>query len=630
MNDSDVYAEEESPNEKSLLSFLLDAGAQVNQPDPAGNTPGHQAADGGDVAALDLLLKSRADLTITNQSGQTIMDIINGKAATQKAQMLSLIEEMRRKAEADLLAMYDEEESQGGGKKKGSNGKKEGGGKKNKKKGGKNGGGKKKQQQQQEENKQKPPEHEVDSQAAELEAARVQKQLEQDAAAAEEMAVEEAVSAQVAEEKQRLKALAHEKERLKEKAVKEQRLKEKAEAEITRQRAAKEEKVRQKLAKEASERAAREEQKMAEQIRQKKKIEEQKQLAVQEAAAAEARKSALLQQEAAKRQEAARKAEEKMQIQQQERAVAAAKKAGQKKNASPAAANNSASQAARPQQLHTHRVAQKTVGKSPSRKAVESWSLQEVQDLLGALGLEEHCATFEAEDIDGSCLVDLEPEDFIEIGMQCFGEQRRLHNALERLKEGQSAVIGPPSVHAWTVEQVKQHLMQNSLPQSAVLCAEHRVNGDALLSVTKEDIRSQLEVQTMKEKKGLEKAIEKLRQQAEDGVAPAPSPCPYVAAANSSSSAAQQKVMLKMQQIEAEGQPVNNEEMEGLCCPLSLEPMTDPVIAADGHTYERIHIHQWLSKHNTSPMTNEVLENKTLIPNHVLKALVAKHAESGL
>ena len=132
-----------------------------------------------------------------------------------------------------------------------------------------------------------------------MEAARVRKQLEQDAATAKRAAIEGAaaaqvaqekqrlkalaheeerleVRAQVAQEKQRLKALAHEEERLKEEAVKVQRLKEGAEAEITRQRAAKEEKALLELAKEASERVAREEQKMAEHIRQKKKTAEQK------------------------------------------------------------------------------------------------------------------------------------------------------------------------------------------------------------------------------------------------------------------------------------------------------------------------------------------------------------------
>jgi hypothetical protein len=43
--------------------------------------------------------------------------------------------------------------------------------------------------------------------------------------------------------------------------------------------------------------------------------------------------------------------------------------------------------------------------------------------------------------------------------------------------------------------------------------------------------------------------------------------------------------------------------------------MDDPVVAADGHTYNRFDIENWLKHHNTSPLTNEPLEHKILIPN---------------
>ena len=43
--------------------------------------------------------------------------------------------------------------------------------------------------------------------------------------------------------------------------------------------------------------------------------------------------------------------------------------------------------------------------------------------------------------------------------------------------------------------------------------------------------------------------------------------------------------------------------------------MTDPVVAADGHTYERAAIEAWLKSHQTSPMTREPLAHKNLVPN---------------
>ncbi|CAN1760681.1 U-box domain-containing protein 4 [Linum perenne] len=46
-----------------------------------------------------------------------------------------------------------------------------------------------------------------------------------------------------------------------------------------------------------------------------------------------------------------------------------------------------------------------------------------------------------------------------------------------------------------------------------------------------------------------------------------------------------------------------------LCCPLSLELMTDPVIVASGQTYERAFIKTWIEHGLTvCPKTRHVLE----------------------
>jgi len=59
-----------------------------------------------------------------------------------------------------------------------------------------------------------------------------------------------------------------------------------------------------------------------------------------------------------------------------------------------------------------------------------------------------------------------------------------------------------------------------------------------------------------------------------------------------------------------------------LTCPLSQEIMTDPVIAADGHTYERAMIAEWLRVNPSSPLTREPLTSTQLIPNHTLKKVI--------
>eukprot|EP00536_Pseudo-nitzschia_multiseries_P012844 jgi/Psemu1/320337/estExt_fgenesh1_pm.C_5120001 len=53
-------------------------------------------------------------------------------------------------------------------------------------------------------------------------------------------------------------------------------------------------------------------------------------------------------------------------------------------------------------------------------------------------------------------------------------------------------------------------------------------------------------------------------------------------------------------------------------CPITGEPMIDPVVAADGHTYERRAIARWLTTSDKSPLTGSVLVHKELVPNYGL------------
>ncbi|GMH59528.1 hypothetical protein TrST_g11507 [Triparma strigata] len=85
-------------------------------------------------------------------------------------------------------------------------------------------------------------------------------------------------------------------------------------------------------------------------------------------------------------------------------------------------------------------------------------------------------------------------------------------------------------------------------------------------------------------------------------IAPPPNPSPFVARATLPSS--------------REAHP---EEFE---CPITMELMNDPVIAADGHSYERSEITAWLIKNNTSPKTNDELEHKMVTPNHALRIMI--------
>lgn len=53
------------------------------------------------------------------------------------------------------------------------------------------------------------------------------------------------------------------------------------------------------------------------------------------------------------------------------------------------------------------------------------------------------------------------------------------------------------------------------------------------------------------------------------------------------------------------------------------ERLRDPVLAADGQSYERQAIKAWLLDHNTSPVTGARLEHNNLIPNDALRSLLS-------
>jgi len=57
-------------------------------------------------------------------------------------------------------------------------------------------------------------------------------------------------------------------------------------------------------------------------------------------------------------------------------------------------------------------------------------------------------------------------------------------------------------------------------------------------------------------------------------------------------------------------------------CPIGLEVMRRPFVAADGHSYEEGPIRAWLRDHATSPMTNAPLPSTMIVPNHTLRTAI--------
>ena len=57
-------------------------------------------------------------------------------------------------------------------------------------------------------------------------------------------------------------------------------------------------------------------------------------------------------------------------------------------------------------------------------------------------------------------------------------------------------------------------------------------------------------------------------------------------------------------------------------CPITMAVMQNPVVAADGQTYEEHAILRWMSTRRTSPITNKHLQSTETFPNFLLRSMI--------
>ncbi|CAK4724697.1 hypothetical protein LEN26_018362 [Aphanomyces euteiches] len=65
--------------------------------------------------------------------------------------------------------------------------------------------------------------------------------------------------------------------------------------------------------------------------------------------------------------------------------------------------------------------------------------------------------------------------------------------------------------------------------------------------------------------------------------------------------------------------------LESFLCPISQEVMEDPVVASDGHSYDRKSIQRWFEHKCSSPVTNAWLSSSQLVPNHTLRQAIREY-----
>ncbi|AET73263.1 hypothetical protein PGAG_00374 [Phaeocystis globosa virus 12T] len=69
----------------------------------------------------------------------------------------------------------------------------------------------------------------------------------------------------------------------------------------------------------------------------------------------------------------------------------------------------------------------------------------------------------------------------------------------------------------------------------------------------------------------------------------------------------------------------NRAILDAISCPITQEPMRDPVTGSDGQTYEKAAITDWLSKNNTSPLDRSAMSADGLLPNVSIRFLCDKY-----
>ncbi|KAM9826530.1 WD repeat, SAM and U-box domain-containing protein 1 isoform 3-T7 [Syngnathus typhle] len=145
---------------------------------------------------------------------------------------------------------------------------------------------------------------------------------------------------------------------------------------------------------------------------------------------------------------------------------------------------------------------------------------------------------------------------------------------------GQSKML----VSDWSEEDVSVWLLEEGLEALVDTFRANNIDGIELLALTKETLLSELRIESV----GL-----------------------------------RAKVLRKLEELKnalvCSGVP------DEFLCPITRELMRDPVLAADGYSYEREAITMWIhTKNRSSPMTNLPLLTTLLTPNRTLKMAIAR------
>ncbi|XP_042303084.1 WD repeat, SAM and U-box domain-containing protein 1 isoform X1 [Sceloporus undulatus] len=155
-----------------------------------------------------------------------------------------------------------------------------------------------------------------------------------------------------------------------------------------------------------------------------------------------------------------------------------------------------------------------------------------------------------------------------------------------------SALIEEPkiAVDNWSEEDVSAWLCRHDLKDLVEIFKRNNIDGKELLSLTKEGLTDDLKIESLGLRSKVLRNIEKLRNEMESACLGIP---------------------------------------DEFLCPITRELMKEPVIAADGYSYEKEAMENWIiKKRHSSPMTNLPLQRLVLTPNRSLKMAINRWLET--
>ncbi|XP_064306958.1 WD repeat, SAM and U-box domain-containing protein 1 isoform X1 [Phalacrocorax carbo] len=146
------------------------------------------------------------------------------------------------------------------------------------------------------------------------------------------------------------------------------------------------------------------------------------------------------------------------------------------------------------------------------------------------------------------------------------------------------------AVEDWSEDDVSAWLCAQDLAGFVGLFKMNNIDGKELLNLTKESLTNELKIESLGLRSKVLQKIEELRMKMVSDSVTVP---------------------------------------DEFLCPITRELMKDPVIAADGYSYEKEAMENWIStKRPSSPMTNLPLHSLTLTPNRTLKMAISRWLET--